>query len=137
MNHLKLSMQNKEYRSTKHGNKVYLDGKCVCMECDEPIMAKSYSPWCKFCEKMMNVRILEEYNNGVPANIIKLRYKVGFSYLRYILGYDLRVSYSRSNKHTYKKVKVEKEGKDYAEILADKLQPVKDSLSFLKSKIKI
>ena len=129
-------MQNKEYRKTKHGYKVYLDGKCVCRECDEPIKPTSYSPWCKFCEKMMNTKIIEDYSGGLPANLIKLRYKVGYNYLRFILGYDLVFKYKPSTPKTYKKVKLEKEGKDYAEILADKTQPVKDSLSFIRSKIK-
>lgn len=137
MKHLKLFMQNKEYKMTKYGYKVFLDGKPVCRECDERIKSKDFSPWCKFCERVMNKKILEEFESGVPVTMLKLRYKVGYGYFRLILGERLNNKYKRQKTKVYHKPKIVETAKSYQEILQEKTKPVKDSLSFLKSKIRI
>ena len=126
-------MQN-SYRKSKHsGIKAWVGGKWVCRECGMEIEAEQPSPYCYFCEVSVVKMIKDLYTTGWSVGLLSQKFKMGYIKIRDILGLKKGEGCAKKSPSRITPVNI---GKNYSEYVKERVVPVRDSLSFLKSKIR-
>ena len=123
-----------DYKMTKTGKKEIYNGEYICINsgCQMKIDVKQDLPYCYMCEDKIINLLKKEYNEGLTIGCLSQKFNIGYVKIRKILNLKRGEGIVEKTNYKPKIVSIIKEYKDY---LNDSIIK-KDSLAFLKSKIK-